>query len=82
MMEETARKLHTSTVAAAKESERGIIDIEAIKVSNTELLATIDDVLTIQEEGRKKRAAAEAELRKAEEDLQQKLIGASQRARS
>ena len=77
-----SRKLHTSTVAAAKESERGIIDIEAIKVSNTELLATIDDVLTIQEEGRKKRAAAEAELRKAEEDLQQKLIGASQRARS
>jgi len=82
MMEETARKLHASTVAAAKESERGIIDIEAIKVSNTELLATIDDVLTIQEEGRKRRAAAEIELRKAEEDLQQKLLGASQRAKS
>lgn len=81
MMEETARKLHASTVAAAKESERGIIDVEAIKVSNTELLATIDDVLAIQEEGRKRRAAAEVELRKAEEDLQQKLLGASQRAK-
>lgn len=82
MMEETARKLHASTVAAAKESERGIIDVEAIKISNTELLATIDDVLTIQEEGRQKRKAAEIELRKAEEDLKQKLLGASQRARS
>lgn len=82
MMEETARKLHASTVAAAKEAERGIIDIEAVKVSNTELLATIDDVLTIQEEGRQKRRAAEIELRKAEEDLKQKLLGASQRARS
>jgi len=82
MMEETARKLHASTVAAAKESERGIIDVEAIKVSNTELLATIDDVLTIQEEGRQKRAAAEIELRKAEEDLKQKLLGTSQWAKS
>lgn len=82
MVEETARKLHSSTVAAAKEAERAIIDVEAIKVSNTELLATIDDVITIQEEGRQKRRAAEIELRKAEEDLKQKLLGVSQRAKS
>lgn len=82
MIEENARKLHTSVVAAAKESERGIIDIEAIRVGNTELLATIDDVLTVQEEGRKARADAEAELVKAEEELKQKLIGVSQQATS
>lgn len=80
MLEDTAKKLHASTVAAAKESERGIIDIEAIKASNTELLATIDEVISIQEDGRKKRAEAEIELRKAEDDLKQKLIGTKQQS--
>ncbi len=79
MLEDNAKQLHFSVTAAAKEAERGVIDIEALKNSNTELLATIDDVITIQEEGRQKRAAAELELRKAEEDLKQKLIGVSQR---
>lgn len=79
MIEENAKKLHTSVVAAAKESERGIIDVKAIQVGNDELLKTIDETLAIQEEGRKARAAAEVELAKAEEDLKQKLIGVSQR---
>lgn len=82
MIEDNARKLHASVVAAARESERGIIDIEAIRTGNTELLATIDEVLTIQDEGRKAREAAGAELAKAENDLRQKLLGASQRTTS
>lgn len=79
MFEDNAKRLHASTVAAAKEAERGIIDIEALKTSNAELLATIDDVIAVQEEGRKARAEAEIELRKAEDELKQKLIGSSQR---
>lgn len=82
MMEENAKRLHTSMVAAAKESERGIIDIEAIKSSNAETLQMIDDVLAIQEEGRRRRAEAEVELRNIEEDLKRKLIGASQQITS
>lgn len=82
MMEENAKRLHTSMVAAAKESERGIIDIEAIKSSNAETLQMIDDVLAIQEEGRRRRAEAEIELRNIEEDLKRKLIGASQQITS
>ena len=81
MLEDTAKKLHMSTVAAAKESERGIIDIEAIKLGNAELIATIDEVIAIQEEGCKKRAEARIELRKAEEDLKQRLVGAGRQQR-
>lgn len=66
------------TVEAAREAERGIVDIDAVLLSNTELIATIDDVLSIQDEGRKARAEAKVELMKAEDDLRQKLIGASQ----
>lgn len=82
MMEENAKRLHTSMVAAAKESERGIIDIEAIKASNAETLQMIDDVLAVQEEGRRRRAEAEVELRNIEEDLKHRLIGASQQVTS
>lgn len=79
MLEENARLLHMGTVAAAKEAERGIIDIESVVLCNGELIATIDDVLSIQEEGRKARAEAKIELQKAEEELRQKLLSASQR---
>lgn len=78
MIRENARRLHASTVAAAREAERGIIDLDAIKTSNAELLATIDEVISIHEEGRKKRAEAEIELRAAEDELKQKLIGMKQ----
>lgn len=80
MLRENAKQLHMGVTAAAREAERGIVDIEAIQESNAELLSTIDDVLNIQEEGRRKRAEAEVALRKIEDDLKQKLIGASQRA--
>lgn len=78
MLRDNAKQLHTSVVAATREAERGIIDYEAIKDSNVELLATIDDVIAEQEIGRKRRATAEIELRKAEDDLKRKLLGTSQ----
>lgn len=82
MLEDNARQLHTSVAAAAREAERGVIDVQSIIVSNTELLATFDDIWAIQEEGCKARTEARVELRKAEESLKQKLLQASQRAKS
>lgn len=77
MLIDNAKKMHTSMVAATKEAERGIIDYEAIKATNQELLATIDDVLAEQEAGRQRRTTAEVELRKIEEELKNKLLGVS-----
>ena len=82
MLEDNARQLHTSVAAAAREADRGVIDVQSIIVSNTELLATFDDIWAIQEEGCKARTEARVELRKAEESLKQKLLQASQRAKS
>ena len=58
----------------AKESERGIVDIETLKKTNAELISTLDDVLKIQEEGRQKRATAEQEMAKMESELKAKLL--------
>ena len=60
--------------SSARESERGIVDIETLKQTNQELIATLDDVMNIQKEGRAKRAQAELEMRKMEEDLKNKLL--------
>lgn len=54
--------------------ERGIVDIETLKQTNRELIATLDDVMNIQKEGHVKRAQAELEMRKMEEDLKNKLL--------
>ena len=62
------------TTETARESERGIVDIETLKQTNQELIATLDDVMNIQKEGRAKRAQAELEMRKMEEDLKNKLL--------
>ena len=82
MLEENAKKLHVSMVAAAKESERGIVDVKAVVACNNELLATFDDLWTIREEGCKTRAEARKELQKAEDDLKQKLLNVGRRAQS
>jgi uncharacterized protein YaaN involved in tellurite resistance len=62
------------TIATAKESERGIVDIETLKHSNESLITTFDEVLKIQVEGRQKRKEAEVELQKIENDLKQKML--------
>lgn len=63
-----------ATLDTARESERGIVDMETLKATNESLISTLDEVMHIQQEGREKRRAAEAEMVKLENDLKQKLL--------
>jgi len=74
LLRKNADTLKTSTIEAAKESERGIVDIETLKHTNESLISTLDEVLTIQQEGRSKRLEAEQELRHIENELKNKLL--------
>lgn len=74
MLEKNAELLKTNTIETAKESNRGIVDIETLSRVNENLLATIDETIKIQEEGREKRQAAEAELSRIETELKNKLM--------
>ena len=74
MLRKNAEKLRLVSVETAKESERGIVDIETLKATNAELIQTLDDVMKIQAEGRAKRLAAETEMVKMENDLKVKLL--------
>lgn len=74
LLKKNAEALHLASTETARESERGIVDIETLKQTNQELIATLDDVMNIQKEGRAKRAQAELEMRKMEEDLKNKLL--------
>ena len=74
LLKKNADKLKTATIETAKESERAIVDIETLQHTNQQLISTLDEVLQIQTEGRQKRAEAEAELRKIEGQLKQKLL--------
>ncbi|MPN08746.1 TelA-like protein [bioreactor metagenome] len=74
LLKSNADRLRMATVETAKESERGIIDIETLQHTNEQLIGTLDDVMNIQKEGRIKRQAAEVELAKIEESLKQKLL--------
>lgn len=71
-----ADMLKIATVETAKESERGVVDIETLQHTNEQLISTLDEVLQIQTEGAQKRAAAEVELRRIEGELKQKLLQA------
>ena len=74
LLAKNADMLHTATVETAKESERGIVDIETLQHTNQQLISTLDEVLKIQTEGAQKRREAEAELRRIEGELKQKLL--------
>ena len=62
------------SVEVAKESERGIVDLETLKKTNEELIAALDEVRKIQDDGRTRRAAAEQELARIEDELKRKLL--------
>ena len=79
LLKKNAAALKMGTIEAARESERGIVDIETLQQTNRSLIETLDDVLKIQSEGRQKRAAAEEELGKLEGELKQKLLEISTR---
>ena len=74
LLKKNADALKTATVETAKESERGIVDIETLQHTNESLISTLDEVMRIQEEGRQKRRDAEAELGRMEGELKQKLL--------
>ncbi len=73
MLKENAENLKMATIETAKESERGIVDIETLTETNKKLIETLEEVQRIQTEGREKRAAAQVELRKIETELSNKL---------
>ena len=74
LLRKNAATLKMATVETAKESERGIVDIETLRITNQSLISTLDEVMRIQEEGRQKRGEAEQELRRIEGELKQKLL--------
>lgn len=74
LLRKNAEKLKMATVETAKESERGIVDMDTLKATNESLISTLDEVMNIQKEGRQKRAEAEAELQTMETELKQKLL--------
>lgn len=74
LLRKNAEILKTSTIETAKESERGIVDIETLKFTNESLISTLDEILNIQSTGRQKRREAEIELRNIEDQLKNKLL--------
>lgn len=74
LLKKNADKLKVATVDAAREAERGVVDIETLKHTNEQLISTLDEVLQIQTDGAKKRQEAEQELRRLEGELKQKLL--------
>ena len=74
LLKRNADALKTATIETAKESERGIIDIETLKNTNKILISTFDEVIKIQDEGRQKRKEAEEELKNIENEMRAKLL--------
>lgn len=74
LLRKNADILKTATIDTAKESERGIVDLETLKHTNESLISTFDEVLKIQTEGREKRQTAEAEMQRMESELKKKLL--------
>ena len=74
LLKKNAEALKTATVETARESERGIVDIETLQATNQTLISTLDEVMKIQDEGREKRKSAEIELQKIEAEMRTKLL--------
>jgi uncharacterized protein YaaN involved in tellurite resistance len=79
LLKKNAESLNIATIESAKEAERGIVDMETLKHTNEMLISTMDEVLTIQSEGKQKRREAEAELAQIEDQLRAKMLEASKR---
>ncbi len=77
LLKKNADKLKVATVDAAREAERGVVDIETLKHTNEQLISTLDEVKRVQAEGREKRRQAEGELAQIEDELKAKLLDAS-----
>ena len=74
LLKKNAETLKMGTIEVAKESERGIVDMETLKATNQSLIDTLDEVLKIQSEGKEARRQAEVELGRLEGELKAKLL--------
>ncbi len=74
LLRKNAEKLKQSTTEVARESERGIVDIETLRATNESLIQIFDEVMKIQAEGRAKRAEAEVQMRQMEAELKERLL--------
>ncbi|MCI6421094.1 MAG: toxic anion resistance protein [Blautia sp.] len=74
LLQKNAETLKMATIEAAKESERGIVDIETLKKTNENLISTFDEIMNIQREGHQRRMEAEMEMNRLEGELKQKLL--------
>ncbi|MEW9097234.1 MAG: toxic anion resistance protein [Clostridiaceae bacterium] len=74
LLRKNAETLKMATIETAKESERGIVDVETLRITNESLIKTLDEVIRIQTEGHQKRKEAEIELNRIEEELKTKLL--------
>lgn len=79
LLKKNAEVLKTASIESAKESERGIIDMETLKNTNANLISTLDEVMKIQADGREKRKIAEQEMQAMETELKEKLLELSER---
>ncbi len=77
LLKKNAEALKMATIDTAKESERGIVDIETLTQTNQTLIDTLDEVMKIQAEGRTKRAEAEVELTRIEDEMRKKILEVS-----
>ena len=73
LLAKNSEMLKQGTIEVAKESERGIVEIETLQKVNTDLITTIEETLRIQEEGKSKRQQAEGELARMEGELKSRL---------
>lgn len=74
LLKKNAQRLKVATIETAKESERGIVDMETLRLTNESLISTLDEVMRIQQEGRQKRREAEIEINRMEGELKAKLL--------
>ncbi|MBQ1704202.1 MAG: toxic anion resistance protein, partial [Oscillospiraceae bacterium] len=74
LLRKNAEALKTGSIEVAKESERGIVDLETLKHTNQTLIDTLEEVRSIQADGAAKRRAAEVELGRIETELREKLV--------
>ena len=74
LLKKNAEALKTATVETARESERGVVDLETLRNTNAALISTLDEVVKIQTEGRAKRRSAEQEMARMEQELKNKLL--------
>lgn len=74
LLKKNSEMLKTNTIETAKENERGLVDLETLKQTQSDLISTLEEIINIQEEGREKRRQAEQEFVTMGNELKQKML--------